>query len=182
MQLPFGGDFASVRGPHSGKISCSRQANPPCYSCSLYLLLGTYAAGCSKSPDASTSPPPPKVEVGHPTVREITDEDEYNGWLESSAVVEVRSRVRGHILKIHFKDGDTVQAGQPLFDLDPRPFQVQVDQAIAQSHAFEAQKLAAEKDVARYLGTDQDGRHQQAGIGESAGRRRILRCADCGQE
>jgi RND family efflux transporter MFP subunit len=64
--------------------------------------------------------------------------------------VEVRSRVRGHIQKVHFKDGDSVVAGQPLFDLDPRPFQVQVDQAVAQGRAFEAQKVAAQKDVARY--------------------------------
>ncbi|MBN1855100.1 MAG: efflux RND transporter periplasmic adaptor subunit [Pirellulales bacterium] len=115
------------------------------------LLLGIYAAGCRKSPVASTSPLPPKVEVRHPIVRELIDEDEFNGWIESSSVVEVRSRVRGHIQKIHFQDGDRVQAGQPLFDLDPRPFQVQVDQAIAHSRSLEAQKAAAKKNVERYL-------------------------------
>ena len=43
-----------------------------------------------------------------------------------------------------------LKAGQLLFELDPRPFQVAIDQAIAQSGAYEAQKVAAEKDVARY--------------------------------
>jgi RND family efflux transporter MFP subunit len=66
-------------------------------------------------------------------------------------IVEVRSRVRGYIQKVHFQDGDQVQAGQMLFELDPRPFQVQIDQAVARSKAYEAQKVAAEKDVARYL-------------------------------
>ena len=65
--------------------------------------------------------------------------------------MEVRSRVRGYIQKVHFLDGDTVKAGDMLFELDPRPFQVQIDQAIARSRAYEAQKIAAEKDVARYL-------------------------------
>ena len=58
--------------------------------------------------------------------------------------------MRGYIQKVHFQDGDIVEAGQLLFELDPRPFQVQIDQAMARSRAFEAQKVAAEKDVARY--------------------------------
>ncbi len=114
------------------------------------LSLAIWVPGCRRSPAASATPPPPKVNVGQPTVRELTDEDEYNGFLESSSVVEVRSRVRGHIQKLHFQDGDDVVAGQLLFELDPRPFQVQVDQALAHGRALEAQKVAAEKDVARY--------------------------------
>lgn len=116
----------------------------------VLLLTGSCAAGCRQTA-ATPSSPPPKVNVDHPSVRELTDEDEFNGWLESSRVVEVRARVRGHIEKVHFQDGQDVEAGEPLFDLDPRPFQVQVDQAIARSLALEAQKVAAEKDVARYL-------------------------------
>ena len=38
-----------------------------------------------------------------------------------------------------------------LFELDPRPFQVQIDQAVVRSRAYEAQKVAAVKDVARNL-------------------------------
>jgi multidrug efflux pump subunit AcrA (membrane-fusion protein) len=45
---------------------------------------------------------------------------------------------------IHFKDGDIVQKGQLLFELDPRPFQVEINQALANAKAFEA-KVAAEK-------------------------------------
>ena len=114
------------------------------------LLLGLALAGCGGSPASTEAPPPPKVDVGHPVTRELTDEDDYNGWLQASAVVEVRARVRGHIQKVHFQDGDQVQAGQLLFELDPRPFQVQIDQAIARSKALEAQKVAAVKELARY--------------------------------
>lgn len=114
------------------------------------LILGLAVAGCGRSPASTEPPPPPKVDVGHPVTRELTDEDDYNGWLQASAVVEVRARVRGHIQKVHFQDGDLVKAEQLLFELDPRPFQVQIDQAIARSKALEAQKVAAVKELARY--------------------------------
>ena len=77
------------------------------------------------------------------------DEDDYNGWLEAFKTVEVRSRVRGHITKVHFNDGDIVKEGQPLFDLDPAPFEAELKQAEAQAKALEAQKVAADKDVER---------------------------------
>ena len=97
--------------------------------CVPLLALGLLTlSGCAQKP-AVVEPPPPKVEVGHPVTRELTDEDDYNGWLQASAEVEVRARVRGHIQKVHFKDGDFVQPEQLLFELDPRPFQVKIDQA-----------------------------------------------------
>ena len=80
----------------------------------------------------------------------MTDEDDYNGWLAAFKTLEVRSRVRGHIQSIHFKDGDIVTKGQLLFQLDPRPFQVEIDRATANARALDAQKIAAKKDLARY--------------------------------
>jgi RND family efflux transporter MFP subunit len=113
------------------------------------LLLGFAAAGCGPA-EPPPAPPPPKVTVSHPIARELIDEEEFNGWMQATEEVEVRARVRGHIDKIHFQAGDIVTADQLLFELDPRPFQVQIDQATAQARALEAQKVAAEKDVARY--------------------------------
>jgi RND family efflux transporter MFP subunit len=90
------------------------------------------------------------VTVSHPEVREIVEEDEYTGWLAASATVDVRSRVRGPIKAIHFHDGDLVSKDQLLFEIDPDPFLVQVQQSEAQARALEAQKAAAQKDVARF--------------------------------
>ena len=87
--------------------------------------------------------------VAHPTLRDLVDEDDYNGWLEASQTVELRARVRGHIKKIHFKDGDLVQQGQLLFELDPRPFQAAVDEAIADVDVLKAQQVAADANAAR---------------------------------
>ena len=115
----------------------------------VMLLLGLSTAGCDRGGSAPVQPPPPRVTVAHPAVQSLTDEDDYSGWLQASAEVEVRARVRGHIDKIHFSDGDIVQKGQLLFELDPRPFQVAIDQSLAQERVSDAQRVAAEKNLAR---------------------------------
>ena len=56
-------------------------------------------------------------------MRQVVDYDQYNGWLRATETVDIRARVRGHLDKIHFTDGDMVKKGQLLFELDPRPFQ-----------------------------------------------------------
>jgi len=118
--------------------------------------MACLAWGCAK-PKELPKPSLPRVTVAHPITRELTEESEFGGWLAASASVDVRARVRGHIDKVHFKDGDLVTKGQSLFTLDPRPFQSQIDQSKAQIRAFEAQKVAAEKDVARYTALIQSG-------------------------
>jgi RND family efflux transporter MFP subunit len=120
------------------------------WSSCLPLLAALSIAGCDRTDGTAKQKSAPRVTVAHPAVRQLTDEDDYNGWLEAYETVEVRSRVRGHIQAIHFKDGDVVRKGQLLFELDPRPFQAEINQALANAKALEAQKVAAEKDLARY--------------------------------
>ena len=93
--------------------------------------------------------PPPKVSVQHPQQRKLVDYDDYIGWMAANQTVQVRSRVRGYIDKVNFEDGDMVKEGQLLFTLDPRPFQVNIDETLARAKALEAEKTAAEKTAAR---------------------------------
>ncbi len=58
----------------------------------------------------------------HPEARELTDYAQFNGRMEANQTVEVRSRVRGHIVKVNFTDGQVVEKGRLLFQLDPRDF------------------------------------------------------------
>jgi len=51
----------------------------------------------------------------------------------------VTSRVDGQIVAVHFKEGDEVTEGALLFQLDPRPFQAQLDAAVAKAAQDEAQ-------------------------------------------
>jgi len=109
-------------------------------------LLNT--SGCD-SPAPRAAPPPPKVSVAHPIAREEVDSDTYNGWIAAEETVEVRARVRGHIDKVNFTDGEMVKKGQVLFELDPRPFQSDIDRAKEQLNVYQAQLVAAQKDEAR---------------------------------
>jgi len=107
------------------------------------------AAGCGRSDSAGRPTEAPRVTVAHPAVRSLVDEDDYNGWLEAFKSVDVRARVRGHITKVHFQDGEVVKEGQPLFDIDPLPFEAQLKQVEAQIKALEAQEVAAQKVLER---------------------------------
>lgn len=106
------------------------------------------ATGCEQ-PTAEVSPQPPKVTVMHPIRREVSDHEEFNGWMAADKSVDVRSRVKGHIEKIHFTDGQYVKKGDLLFELDPRPFLAEVGKARDSLRIYEAQKVAADKEEAR---------------------------------
>ena len=66
--------------------------------------------------------------------------------------------MRGHIKKVYFKDGDIVQVGQPLFDLDPAPFQAEMKQAEAQARAYERAEDSRGKRRGAVHGIVADGR------------------------
>jgi RND family efflux transporter MFP subunit len=112
------------------------------------LLILAAGVACSKKPSA---PPPalPKVTVAHPEQRNLVDEDSYNGWLEAAENVDVRARVRGHIAKVAFTDGQIVKKGDLLFQLDPRPFEADVGRSRDELRVVQAQKVAADRDYER---------------------------------
>lgn len=112
------------------------------------VVLMLTQAGCDKAA-ARAEPPPPKVTVARPEMRQVTDSDQYNGWVKPVETVDVRARVRGHLQKVHFLDGDLVQKDQLLFELDPRPFQAEIDRSQDQVKIYEAQQAAAAKEEAR---------------------------------
>jgi RND family efflux transporter MFP subunit len=114
----------------------------------IICLVLSAAIGCSKKVEAPP-PAPPKVTVAHPEQRTLVDEDFYNGWLEATDTVDVRSRVRGHIAKVGFTDGQIVKKGDLLFQLDPRPFEADLGQSRDELRVVQAQKLAADKDYER---------------------------------
>jgi RND family efflux transporter MFP subunit len=105
-------------------------------------------SGCGETP-AAIAPTPPRVTVQSPEARQLTKYVEYNGWIDSEKTVDIRARVRGHIQKISFTDGQIVSAGDVLFELDPRPFLSDIERANEQLKIFQAQHVAAEKDAVR---------------------------------
>lgn len=72
------------------------------------------------------------------------------GTVTAFNTVVVRSRVSGELLQLHFEEGQTVQAGDLLAQIDPREYQVALDQALGQQQQNEAQLQSARKDLERY--------------------------------
>ena len=103
------------------------------------LLLVLLAACGGKSPQAvSAQAPPPTVEVAEVTPSPADIYAEYPAQTYARDMVDVRGRVAGYIEKWLFRPGQEVTAGQPLYILDLRPFQAQVQQAqgtLAQTQA-----------------------------------------------
>jgi RND family efflux transporter MFP subunit len=115
----------------------------------LFVLVILFAAGCAQTaPEVALQAP--KVSVMHPEQRELADHEEFNGWMAADKTVDVRSRVRGHIIKVNFTDGQYVKKGDLLFELDPRPFEADIGVAEDKVKVYEAQETAALADAARY--------------------------------
>lgn len=108
------------------------------------LLLG----GCGGA-ESPPPPGPPPVTVATPLVQDVVDWDEYVGRFEAIQNVEVRPRASGYLQGVHFRDGETVHAGQLLFTIDSRPAQAALAQARAQLAQAEATLANARTELAR---------------------------------
>jgi RND family efflux transporter MFP subunit len=119
----------------------------------LLLLIPTLAAcGESQSQPKAGTPPPPQVTVAKPVSKMIADQDEYVGRFVAVESVEVRARVPGYLDAIHFQDGQLVKAGDRLFTIDRRPFQIALAQAQASLAQAKSTLAFAESDLARAQG------------------------------
>lgn len=100
-------------------------------------------AGCFPTQQKQQAPPPPDIPVSEVVGRDVTDFVDFTGRTEAVHVVDIRARVTGYLTKMPFREGSQVKQGDLLFEIDPRPYQAQYDQATAQVKLYEAQlKLA----------------------------------------
>jgi len=119
----------------------------------ILLLVVPALAACGQSrSQPQAAPPPPQVTIAKPTSKMIADQDEYVGRFVAVESVEVRARVPGYLEAIHFQDGQMVKAGDPLFTIDRRPFQIALAQAQASLAQARATLAFAESDLARAQG------------------------------
>ncbi|WP_349975623.1 MdtA/MuxA family multidrug efflux RND transporter periplasmic adaptor subunit [Pseudomonas sp. WHRI 8519] len=74
------------------------------------------------------------------------------GTVTATNTVNVRSRVAGELVKIHFKEGQQVKAGDLLAEIDPRSYRIALQQAEGTLAQNQAQLKNAQVDLARYKG------------------------------
>ena len=113
------------------------------------VLLAWYLLRAGSAPAAA--PPPPVVTVALPLQQQITEWDEYIGRFEASRSVELRPRVSGEITAVHFRDGQMVRRGQPLFTIDPRPYRAALAEAQAGVATAQSDLALARSDLERAM-------------------------------
>jgi multidrug efflux system membrane fusion protein len=106
-------------------------------------------SGCNKKQAEPAAAAPPAIPVSQPVTREITDYIDFTGRTEAKDSVNIVPRVTGYLVSIPFKEGAEVKAGDVLFEIDPRPYQAQYDQAVGQVLLNEARVKEAVADNLR---------------------------------
>ena len=84
-----------------------------------------------------------------PVTRTVTDYEEFPGQTEAIISVQVRARVSGYMTKVYFKDGDLVEEGNLLFEIDPRQYKAEFERAEGNVQQIEAHRRRLEKEYHR---------------------------------
>ncbi|WP_414474803.1 efflux RND transporter periplasmic adaptor subunit [Microvirga sp. M2] len=108
--------------PYRRKLSCWRQA----------VLLGLLIpAACNPPQQAAAPAPQPAVGVRPAELRRVNRSFQFVGHAKAVSKVDLRARVEGFLEQVAFREGQTVKAGDLLYQIEKVQFQAQVDQARA---------------------------------------------------
>jgi multidrug efflux system membrane fusion protein len=122
------------------------------------LLSCGIGAGCARTQAKPPEPNPDEVLVTLPITDEVTDYEEFIGRTDAMFSVEVRARVNGYLDRVNFNDGDEVEKGALLFEIDARPYKATYDQTVA----------TLEQGNARLIRTTADHRRADALLARNA--------------
>jgi membrane fusion protein (multidrug efflux system) len=91
----------------------------------------------------------PDVEVVAVRQETVPEIKEWIGVLDGSVNAQIQAQVRGYLLKQLYREGSFVKAGQPMFEIDPRPFEAALSQARSEVGKAEAEKVRADANLKR---------------------------------
>lgn len=114
----------------------------------LALFFIFLSAGCNKK--KPPPPPPPTVLTITITPTNVPIIQEWIGTIDGSVNAQIRAQVTGYLLAQDYAEGSHVKKGDLLFQIDPRPFQAELDQAKAKLAQDQAQLENNRLDVQRY--------------------------------
>lgn len=131
----------------------------------------TALAGCRAEKPAPPPPPPPRVTVIKPVTTPVRDYWVYNGYLDTIESVEVRSKIRGFLTEVLFREGTEVSEGAPLYTIDKREYNTAVRKAEAELlkadaeiKTWEAQIEQSKADLERVSGLIRVGSASKADL------------------
>ncbi len=138
-----------------------------------FLLLSGF--GHSKAPPMAASTPP-EITVAQVIHRPLREWQEFSGRLQAVNTVEIRPRVSGYIDRVGFQDGARVKTGQLLFQIDPRPFQAEVDRLLAERsrsvsdlELAQANRARAERLIGAHAISREDYEREVAAVSSAQG-------------
>jgi membrane fusion protein (multidrug efflux system) len=124
------------------KVSLVASFSLVSFLCSLVILTG-----CKK--EQKEAPPPPVVEVVGVIQKDVPISSEWVGTTDGAINATIRAQVQGYLIKQDYKEGDVVNKGQVLFEIDPRTFQAALEQAQGQLAAQQARWDTAKANLKR---------------------------------
>ncbi|MEM0970521.1 MAG: efflux RND transporter periplasmic adaptor subunit, partial [Verrucomicrobiota bacterium] len=95
------------------------------------------------------APPAMPVRVQSPVQKEVKLTETYTGRFVPIESVELRARVSGYVESVHFVEGQRVEEGDLMFQIDPRPFDARLAAAEAGTKETEARLSLAESNMKR---------------------------------
>ena len=110
----------------------------------ILLIVVTHSAAKPSAPAAAV----PVVEVATAEQKDVPVYGQWIGTLSGQVNADVKAQVTGYLLKRNYKEGSLVHKGEPLFEIDPRPFQAALDQAKGQLDQAQAQLIQGEAQLA----------------------------------
>ncbi len=120
------------------------------------VLLILVLRACTSNEKKSPPPPPRPVETVKVIQKDVPLYLDEIGTCAAYEMVQIQPQVSGKIVARNFKDGSDVKVGDPLFTIDPRPYQAALDQAKAQA-ALDQATLKRQEDLrARKVIAQQD--------------------------
>lgn len=129
---------------HAGLITGQHSTKPGVKAWGVSLVaLGLVAGGVIAGPSLLAPPAgaaalPPSVAVSAPLQRDINTRLQFLGQFSAVNKVELRAQVGGTLTQIGFGDGNIVQKGDLLFEIDPTPYQIKLSEATAQLESARA--------------------------------------------
>lgn len=128
----------------------ARPRSSSCLALVASVLLAGLLAACGQNVASTTpAPPPASVVVSPAALRDISSQRSFTGRIEAIDKVQIRARVQGFLKSRIFAEGAEVKNGDLLFEIEPEPFELAVQQAEANVASARAAETLAQQNFER---------------------------------